>query len=133
MKTKSYVIPTEVDEFIDFESILIYLLHTYASEWNIPSDAVLRITEKCDQFEHILFHVMRKDCLLQPDLNEELHVVWAEFKLMLAEFYEQYLLNNDAITDEYKTILAITASKPDSDFQSGILRAEYEMDNPVLF
>jgi len=111
MKTKSYVIPTEVDEFIDFEITLIYLLNTYASEWNIPSDAILKIIEKRDQFERILFCVIRKDCLLHADLYEEFHVVWAEFKLTMAEFYDQYLLNNDTIGDDYKSILSIHTDK----------------------
>jgi hypothetical protein len=109
MKRKSYIIPTDLDEFIDFESTLIYLVRTYAPEWNIPSNVALKVLEKRDQFEQMFFHVIRDGRLMRPDLYEEFQLIWVKFHLLLCEFYEQYLLNNDAIIGDYKSILSINS------------------------
>ncbi|ADQ81093.1 hypothetical protein Palpr_2964 [Paludibacter propionicigenes WB4] len=107
MKNKKYTIPIDVDEFFDFESTLIYLLNVYATDWNIPGEAIQEIIQKRDRFEYVFFHTLGGKHLLCTSFDSELYISWLEFQQKLSEFYEQYLLHNEAISDDYKMILSI--------------------------
>lgn len=130
MNTEIYIIPDDTDLFLDFECIVIYLISMHAIAWGIPCDLVCEITEQRTRFESIFFHSILNRYFPESQGREEFNRARIDFQLALIQLYDNFLLNNVAITDEYKSILSI--KNRDTNNKKGIRQTKLKFNQTSL-
>lgn len=106
MKNTVYLVPTDTEGRFNFESTVIMLSKAYASEWAIPNYVIQKLKYARQNYELRYIHEVNRNlkCVCS---NEELDAAWDFLEKQLIDLFDNYLIDNIAISDEYKAVLYI--------------------------